>query len=97
MFVLVFLAVVCEDEILELDFDLHPVLVGQRGPDVVDLGHRRLVRLQDDLRLVVVHMQRSQDQDQTGECLKQTVIVVSIYMMCSSFVVITSFTNNHYK
>ena len=53
---LVFLAVVGHDEILELVLDLHPLLVRQTGPDVVGLGDGRLVRLQNHLGSVVVHV-----------------------------------------
>ena len=60
---LVLLAVVGEDEVFELHLHLHPLLVGQRGPDVVRLGDRCLVGFQDDLGAVVVHVQRAQDQD----------------------------------
>ncbi len=76
--VLVLLAVVGEDEVLELHLDLHPLLVRQRRPDVVHLGDRRLVRLQDDLRAVVVHVQRAQDQDQPRKRLKKQSKVTSI-------------------
>lgn len=66
---LVFLAVVCEDQVLEPHFHLHPLLVRQRRPDVMSLCYRRLVRLQDHLRPVVVHMERTQDQDQSRKRL----------------------------
>jgi hypothetical protein len=52
--------------------DLDPFVIRESGPDVVWLGDGGLVRLQDDLCPVVVHVQRSQDQDQparTDYCL----------------------------
>ena len=66
---LVLLAVVSQDEIFELHLNLHPLLIGEGGPDVVSLCHCCLVWLQQDLRLVVVHVQSTQDQDQTRESL----------------------------
>ena len=67
---LVLLAVVSQNEILELHLYLHPLLVAERRPDVMRFGDGRLVRLQDQLRPVVVHMQRAQDQNETRERLK---------------------------
>jgi hypothetical protein len=52
--------------------DLDPFVIRESGPDVVRLRDGGLVRLQDDLGPVVVHVQRSQDQDQparTDYCL----------------------------
>ena len=69
---LVLLAVVSQDEVLQLYLNLDPLLVGEGGPDVVRLCHCRLVGLQDDLGAVVVDMQGSQDQNETRECLKHT-------------------------
>ena len=53
----VLLAVVCQDEILECDLNLDPLVICQSWPDVVRLRDRGLVRLQDDLGSVVVHME----------------------------------------
>ena len=66
---LVLLAVVSQDEILELHLYLHPLLVTERGPDVVSLCDGGLIWLQENLGLVIVHMEGSQDQDETGEGL----------------------------
>ena len=69
---LVLLAVVGEDEVLQLHLDLDPLLVGERRPDVVRLRHGRLVRLQHHLRPVVVDVQRAQDEDEARERLQHT-------------------------
>lgn len=66
---LVLLAVVRQNEIFELHFHLDPLLISQRGPDVMGLGDGRFVRLQDDLGPVVVDMERSEDQDESREGL----------------------------
>ena len=63
----VLLAVVGQDEVLELDFDFDPLLVGQRGPNVVSLGDCRLVRFQYHLGSIVVDVKGAQDQDETRE------------------------------
>lgn len=65
---LVFLAIVSQDQVLKLHFNLHPLLIRQGRPDMMGFGNRRLVRLQDDLGSVVVNMKGSQDQDKPGEC-----------------------------
>lgn len=67
---LVLLAIVGKDEVFQLHLNLNPFLVGQRGPDVMGLCDGSLVRLQNHLGTVIVHMERSQDQDETGECLE---------------------------
>lgn len=67
---LVLFAVVGQDEILELHLHLDPLLVGERGPDVVGLGDGRLVGLQDHFGAVVVDVERSQDQDESREGLE---------------------------
>ena len=72
MYSLVLLAVVSQDEVLQLDLNLDPLLVCEGRPDVVGLCHGRLVGLQDDLGAVVVDVQGSQDQDETRERLKHT-------------------------
>ena len=64
---IVLLAVVVKDEIAELRFNLDPVLVRERGPDVVILRDDRLVGTQDELRLVLVDVQSTQDEDEAGE------------------------------
>mmetsp|Transcript_31891 Transcript_31891/g.87333 ORF Transcript_31891/g.87333 Transcript_31891/m.87333 type:complete len:766 (-) Transcript_31891:1916-4213(-) len=60
----VLLAVVGEDQVLELHLDGDPVLVGHRGPDVVRLRDRVLVRAQDELAALLVDMEGAQDEQQ---------------------------------
>src|SRR6218665_1560342 len=64
---LVLFAIVRKYQILELDFDLHPLLIRKRRPDVMWLRDRRFVRLKDHLCPVVVYVQSSKDQNQPGE------------------------------
>lgn len=49
---------------------LDPLLVCERGPDVMGLSDGRLVRFQDHLGAVVVDVERSEDQDESGEGLE---------------------------
>ena len=63
----VLLAVVVQDEIAELRLDLDPVFVRQRRPDVVLLRDDGLVRAQHELRLVLVDVERSQDEHEPRE------------------------------
>mmetsp|Transcript_100977 Transcript_100977/g.289830 ORF Transcript_100977/g.289830 Transcript_100977/m.289830 type:complete len:466 (-) Transcript_100977:385-1782(-) len=63
----VFLAVVRQDQVLELHLDVDPLVVGQARPHVVRLGDGGLVRLEDDLGAVRIHMQGTQDQDHAAE------------------------------
>lgn len=67
---LVLFAVICQNEIFELHLHLDPFFVGERGPDVMRLGDGGLVRLQDHLGAVIVDVQRSEDQDESGEGLE---------------------------
>ena len=67
-FSLVLLAIVGKDQILELDLNLDPFLVGQGRPDVMRLRDGRLVRLEDHLSPVVVDVHRAQDQNKPTEC-----------------------------
>lgn len=67
---LVLFAVICQDEILELNLHLDPLLVGERGPDVMRLSDGGLVWFQDHLGTVIVHVQSSEDQDEPGESLE---------------------------
>ena len=46
---------------------------------MVRLRDGRLVRLEDELRAVVVDVKRSQDENETGERLKQTMKRVLYY------------------
>ena len=64
----VLLSVVVQDQITQLHFNLNPVVIGERGPDVVLLRDDGLVGAQEQLGLVLVDVQSSQDQDQTREC-----------------------------
>lgn len=68
---LVFFSVVSQDQILELDFHLDPLLVCERGPDVMGLRDGGLVRLQQDLSSLRVDVQGTEDEDQTGKGLKK--------------------------
>ena len=76
---LVLLPVVGEDEVFELHFNLHPLFIRQRRPDVVRLRDSRLVWFENELRAVVVDVKRSQDENETGERLKQTMKRVLYY------------------
>ena len=76
---LVLLPVVGEDEVFELHLNLHPLFIRQRRPDVVRLRDGRLVWFEDELRAVVVDVKRSQDENETGERLKQTMKRVLYY------------------
>ena len=60
--------------------DLDPFVIRESGPDVVWLRDGGLVRLQDDLCPVVVHVQRSQDQDQPA----RTDISYNLYLFIRS-------------
>ena len=66
---LVLFAVVSQDEIFQLNLRFDPFLVRQRRPDMVGLGNSRLIRLEDDFGPVIIHMESSQDEDQTREGL----------------------------
>lgn len=67
---LVLFAIICQDEIFELNLHLDPLLVSERGPNVMRLGDGCLVWFQDDLGTVIVDMQSSEDQDEPGEGLE---------------------------
>ena len=64
---LILLAVVTKDEVLELVLHLDPLLGCERGPDMMRLGDCGLVGFQGHLRLVIIHMQRAQDEDESRE------------------------------
>lgn len=70
-YVLVLFAVVSKNEIFELDLHLDPLLIGERRPDVMGLGDGGLVRFQDHLGSVIVDMERSEDQNESGEGLER--------------------------
>jgi len=59
--------VVRENEVLERDFDLDPLIVGERWPDVMRLRHGRGRRLEDHLGALAVHVKGAKDQNQTRE------------------------------
>ena len=61
------LGVVAEDEIAKSDLDSHPLLVGERRPDVVRRRDRVLVGPEDDLGLFVVDVDGSEEENETGE------------------------------
>lgn len=67
---LVLFAIICQDEILELNLHFDPLLVGERRPDVMRLGDGCLVRFQDHLGTVIVDVQSPEDQDEPGEGLE---------------------------
>mmetsp|Transcript_63487 Transcript_63487/g.174936 ORF Transcript_63487/g.174936 Transcript_63487/m.174936 type:complete len:276 (-) Transcript_63487:4603-5430(-) len=60
----VLLSVVGEDQVLERNLHLDPLFVGQRWPDVVRLGHHRLIRPQDHLGAILRHVERAKDEDE---------------------------------
>ena len=64
---LVLLSVVGEDEVLELNLDLDPLLVSERRPDVVLLSDRRLVWLEHHLGAVIVDVECPKNKDEPGE------------------------------
>lgn len=66
---LVLFTIVGQNKIFELHLHLDPLLISQSGPDVVRLSDGGFVRFQDHLCTVIVYMEGSQDQDQTGEGL----------------------------
>lgn len=53
-----------------MHFHLDPLLVSECGPDVMGLSDGRLVRFQDHLGAVIVDVERSEDQDESGEGLE---------------------------
>jgi len=63
----VLLGVVGENQVLQFDLDLHPLLIRQVWPNVVRKGHRGLVRLQYDLGTLGVQVECTQNQDQSAE------------------------------
>jgi len=65
--ILVLLSIVSKDQILQLNLDLDPFLVGQRRPDMMRFGDGRLVGLQHHLSAVVVDVHRPQYQNESTE------------------------------
>lgn len=68
---LVLFAVIGQNEILELHFHLDPLFVSERGPDVMGLSDGRLVGFQDHLCSVIVDVESSEDQDESGKGLER--------------------------
>ena len=61
MYVLVLLAIVGKDEVLQRHLYSNPLLVSERGPDVMSLSDRCLVWLQN-------HLERNEvDRERRGE------------------------------
>jgi len=54
------LAEVGEDQILERDFDLHPLLICQSRPDEMRFRNCRFVGTQDDLGLLVIDVKSAE-------------------------------------
>lgn len=67
---LVLLAIVSQDEIFEGHFHSNPLLISEGRPDVMRLSNGGLIRFQDDLGPVSVHVQSSQYQNEAGESLR---------------------------
>lgn len=65
--ILVLLPVVSKDQILQLDLDLDPLLVGQCRPDMMRFGDGRLVGLEHHLGAVVVDVHGPQYQNESTE------------------------------
>ena len=66
----VFLGVVCQDQVLELNLDSYPLLWRQVWPDMVRLCNNGLVRREDDLCTFRMQVQRSENEDESTECSK---------------------------
>lgn len=75
---LVFLPVVSQYEILQLDLYFDPVVVAERGPDVMRLRQCGLVRLQQDFGSLGVNVERAQNEDQTAERLPTETATMSM-------------------
>mmetsp|Transcript_62206 Transcript_62206/g.196851 ORF Transcript_62206/g.196851 Transcript_62206/m.196851 type:complete len:1067 (-) Transcript_62206:4174-7374(-) len=63
----VLLGVIRQDEVLERDLDLDPLLVGEVRPHVVGLRDYALVGLEKHLGLLIVDVQRAQDENEAAE------------------------------
>lgn len=53
-----------------MHFHLDPLLVSECGPDVMGLSDSCFVRFQDHLGTVIVDVEGSEDQDESGKGLK---------------------------
>lgn len=67
---LVLFAIISQDEIFECHFHLDPLLICERGPNMMGLSDGGFIRFQDHFSSVVVDMESSEDQDETGEGLE---------------------------
>ncbi len=56
-----------QDQILQCNLNLNPLLVGQGRPDEVRLSDSVLVRTQNDLGLLIVDVQTTKEQNETRE------------------------------
>mmetsp|Transcript_29941 Transcript_29941/g.79797 ORF Transcript_29941/g.79797 Transcript_29941/m.79797 type:complete len:445 (-) Transcript_29941:5935-7269(-) len=63
----VLLAVVHQNQILQLHLHSNPLVVCETRPNVVGLCHGRLIGLQDGLRPLWIDVQRTEDQDHATE------------------------------
>jgi hypothetical protein len=54
-----------KNQFLHSDLDLDPLLVRQRRPDEVRLSDCVLIRVKDDLGLLIVDVQTTQEEDKT--------------------------------
>lgn len=66
---LVLLAVVSKDEILQLHLHLDPLLICQGWPDVVRLCYGCLIWFQNNFGSIIIDMQCPENQNQTRESL----------------------------
>ena len=67
MYVLVLLAIVGKDEVLQRHLYSDPLLVSECGPDVVGLSDRGLVWLQNHLERNEVDRERRAEEEREGE------------------------------
>lgn len=69
-FLLVLFAIISQNEILELNLHLDPLLVSESGPNVMGLSDCCLVGFQDHFGAVIIYVERSEDQNKSGEGLE---------------------------
>ena len=55
----VFLAIIGQNKVFQRDLDLDPFIIRQAGPNMMRFRNGRLVRFQNDLGTIVVHVERS--------------------------------------
>mmetsp|Transcript_5921 Transcript_5921/g.12959 ORF Transcript_5921/g.12959 Transcript_5921/m.12959 type:complete len:201 (+) Transcript_5921:986-1588(+) len=63
----IFLAVIGEDQVLQGNFNLDPLLVGKSRPNVMRLCHHAVVWTKNNLHLVRIYVQSTKNQDQPRE------------------------------